>query len=410
MMLASCESALRSSIHEKSINKKDATFIMLALCGMRLPLLMCPWEFIQEELSKVQVTLADILSKMKPSMLSKKEYDLYCLFRFAFKAFQHGMWATRCAHFKHILNGKYKRGLAGRRWLNRFGFYNESNAWLRPYPTKRVQLQTINNFFLEKYKSISPHFRYFSPFSRSDEDSNSKWLDNALFGIRIFSLIEMGKVGKARMALNKGMKHKAFINNSIITFCAYRLNLQRLQNVQFLQKPDDQRDIFRLFEGMIAQFHDVDYRKAVCLYHECNFYSAHPIQYYRLYECYLAMGLYRRASKYLERAQQSARGQIPSIKKDIESKRAVLDSLMGHLQCANCGRRIKNETSSKYRIWPCSGCLKVWYCSKRCQKIQWNEWHREHCSRSYMGIKGELKFSKQSPLCRDFTVFDCDWS
>ena len=138
------------------------------------------------------------------------------------------------------------------------------------------------------------------------------------------------------------------------------------------------------------------------MYHHCNFYGAHPIQYYRLYECYLAVGLYRRASRYLERSRKSARGHIPSIKKDMEGKRVALDSLLNSLVCGKCGQHI-------YRLYPCSGCLKVWYCSRRCQKIQWNQEHRKNCSKNFVGFKGELKFAKQSPLCRDPTCFThCD--
>ena len=295
-------------------------------------------------------------------------------------------------------------------WLNRLGFYNESNAVLKRRKsdkfTDRVPPQTINAFFLEKFHSIALHLRYFNPCSLSESDalSTSKWSGNLLFGLRIYSLIRIGKIKRARKALKKGMEHNGFINNSIIRFCASHLNLKRLENGSFLPEPEQHQDIFLLFEGMIAQYDDEDYRKAICLYHQCNFYSAHPIQYYRLYECYLAVGLYRRASRYLERARKGARGQIPSIQQNMEGDKAALDSSLNRL------KSLSEKTLCKGRIYPCSGCLKVWYCSRRCQKIKWKLGHREQCSRRFVGFKGELKFAKQSPLCRDPTVFTSNWS
>merc|ERR1712228_709186 len=41
--------------------------------------------------------------------------------------------------------------------------------------------------------------------------------------------------------------------------------------------------------------------------------------------------------------------------------------------CSNCGKNKKLNS--------CKGCLKVFYCSKRCQKNDWNNKHRVECDR-----------------------------
>ena len=412
--------AFRSSIRQETIQKENLQCVLMGLClmGFGHPLASSPWHMIRLHLSRVPITLAEVkvlLRKIQPSSLSGKRQGLYHKMRLSLCHYRFGMHAARsiCHHVpREMMDG----------WtLNRLGFYNKSNAVLHTREisqfTDSVEVQAYrmsNDFFLENYESIASNLRYYNPFnsnhSKPSSASKLRWSANLEFGLGIYSLIIEGKERKARKTLKKGMKHSGFINNSIIRFCAYRLDLHRLQNVQFLQKPEKHQDNFLLFEGMISQYYDEDYRKAICLYHECNFYGAHPIQYYRLYECYLALGLCQRAMKYLERARRSARGQIFSIKRNMKKNKSFLDTELRHLVSVNIGCQISGKTLYKYQLYPCSGCLKVWYCSRRCQKIKWKQGHREQCSRQFMGFKGELKFSKQSPLCRDFTVFNSDWS
>merc|ERR1712129_66122 len=42
------------------------------------------------------------------------------------------------------------------------------------------------------------------------------------------------------------------------------------------------------------------------------------------------------------------------------------------LMCNNCG-------ASMIKLHSCSGCMKLFYCSKKCQKLHWNLDHRLKC-------------------------------
>merc|ERR1712113_755501 len=89
-------------------------------------------------------------------------------------------------------------------------------------------------------------------------------------------------------------------------------------------------DIFYLFQAMIFQFQKKDYRTAVLLYHRCNFYALHPIHYYRLYQCYMELGLYWRADVCFSIAKDHATF-VPSI------GCASIDHIQDKLRLLKCG-------------------------------------------------------------------------
>ena len=66
----------------------------------------------------------------------------------------------------------------------------------------------------------------------------------------------------------------------------------------------------------------------------------------------------------------------------LQSERRRLRKLWSKLRCNNCGsNKCNNETSKVLKA--CIGCMKVGYCSKKCQKIDWNKRHRFTCDRSW---------------------------
>ncbi len=48
------------------------------------------------------------------------------------------------------------------------------------------------------------------------------------------------------------------------------------------------------------------------------------------------------------------------------------------LVCANCYKRNK-----KNKFKTCTGCAKIVYCSRRCQKIHWNKTHNKTCCKEW---------------------------
>ena len=65
-----------------------------------------------------------------------------------------------------------------------------------------------------------------------------------------------------------------------------------------------------------------------------------------------------------------------------QSGRRKLRQLWSKSGCNNReSNKCKNKTSKVLKA--CSGCMKVGYCSKKCQKIDWNKRHRFKCDRSW---------------------------
>eukprot|EP01084_Bolivina_argentea_P116708 207312_1 len=62
------------------------------------------------------------------------------------------------------------------------------------------------------------------------------------------------------------------------------------------------------------------------------------------------------------------------------------------MKCNFCGiRASKSKGYEKHKA--CIGCMKVVYCSRECQKIDWNTKHRIECDKSWKSIYGALRMS-----------------
>eukprot|EP01084_Bolivina_argentea_P317027 549605_1 len=64
-------------------------------------------------------------------------------------------------------------------------------------------------------------------------------------------------------------------------------------------------------------------------------------------------------------------------------KKQILKKLE-NMKCRNCNALARKS---------CAGCMKAFYCSKRCQKLQWKIKHNGKCDRSWRFIYGELKIN-----------------
>ena len=115
--------------------------------------------------------------------------------------------------------------------------------------------------------------------------------------------------------------------------------MKSLQKMDYANDPHRYHhlEIFYLFQGMICQYHLEDYPSAICLYHQCNFYAAHPIHFYRLFECYRMIGLYGKALGCLKIAQHRAQGMVPSISRDYEKNKRELERRIKSTYCDVCG-------------------------------------------------------------------------
>lgn len=86
---------------------------------------------------------------------------------------------------------------------------------------------------------------------------------------------------------------------------------------------------------------------------------------------------------------------LPFIKEKLDGQADYVEASLKLLRCGTCG---KVALKSK-GLAPCSGCLKVFYCSRWCQKIGWTTCrHRKVCSRQFIWFKKRLQQAKKSPF------------
>lgn len=267
----------------------------------------------------------------------------------------------------------------------------------------RHRLLAINYFDLAEGKQCVSHCQSYAPFrmEKGELISGSPWIDNAIFGINVCVLIGLGQEAEAKQLLMRGMNNEHFIPNPIIAFCAAKFGWNYCRETldrNYLDLAEVHVDIFCRFQAMLWDAVG-DVKEAILLLHRCTFFGAHAIHYHNLAKSYKTIGLYDRAKECFKRAivRYGSNEKSPNVQariKDSQKKEIELGKVIKKLHCEGCGA----QYSSDHHLHPCSGCLEVWYCSKRCQKIQWKKIHRRRCNKTFCGFKKRLKVANQSPF------------
>ena len=69
--------------------------------------------------------------------------------------------------------------------------------------------------------------------------------------------------------------------------------------------------------------------------------------------------------------------------------------------CANCTLFGWGPNPSSIPLKRCTGCLKIYYCSKECQEEHWRKVHKRHCKffSGEKGLEGTVVHNKET--CSD---------
>eukprot|EP01084_Bolivina_argentea_P187573 323059_1 len=70
-------------------------------------------------------------------------------------------------------------------------------------------------------------------------------------------------------------------------------------------------------------------------------------------------------------------------------QRDIMRETINKIRCVYCEK--KAESKGKCKV--CIGCMKKTYCSKKCQKRDWNEKHRWKCNKSWSSLYSALKIT-----------------
>ena len=101
-----------------------------------------------------------------------------------------------------------------------------------------------------------------------------------------------------------------------------------------------------------------------------------------------ACGEYGMSLKALSLAYKTCHHEDDSLLKYKKKARSLRRKLVS-MRCRHCGIPHRASISLKFR-W-CTGCMKVVYCSKRCQKLDWNSTHRMNCNKDWADLYPKLK-------------------
>ena len=88
--------------------------------------------------------------------------------------------------------------------------------------------------------------------------------------------------------------------------------------------------------------------------------------------------------KYMYKAWRCCK-EMACIANGFRTMRKKLKCDIMNIKCGCCGNHsylISKESSDKLKV--CAGCHVVYYCDTRCQKLHWNNVHREQCSRIWI--------------------------
>ena len=73
------------------------------------------------------------------------------------------------------------------------------------------------------------------------------------------------------------------------------------------------------------------------------------------------------------------------VKSECSKMKRILEAKIKGMRCGYCAR-IGNSD-----LLPCTGCMKLAYCDKRCQKKHWNREHRDSCARTWRAYYHDIQ-------------------
>eukprot|EP01084_Bolivina_argentea_P159239 277358_1 len=143
----------------------------------------------------------------------------------------------------------------------------------------------------------------------------------------------------------------------------------------------------------LTRQHVCDYKNAILIHYWSNYVCIHGITYFKLAECYLNLMLPILALKCLRKSFKIS-PEVPTISINFHRNKLRLESITKKLKCDVCKAKY-----NEIKLYPCAGCFKIYYCSKKCQKVGWSrKMHRNICDKKYVLFAEKLKGVKRNPM------------
>lgn len=255
-------------------------------------------------------------------------------------------------------------------------------------------------FYLEQYSKLKSLCS--KMLTRKNTFVSDPEIKSLVRGLLMHCHQRNGNKSAARALWRRIMNEKKRVLCPVLIYCRMTLApFESQEEYKRMMAPNQIRNTYRFGEDIqwlfwamhFAVFSPIRYQgvpsNSISVLKYCTHLGTHPIIYYRLHQCYQQLGLYWIALQYLKRAEMKGGASIPSLRGErILDQKQKLVSFLRESQCTNCG----TAGDVDRELFACSGCLDVFYCSRRCQKISWNsKGHRKQCHGKAYRLRRNLK-------------------